>query len=151
MKKRIRMKYEGQEFSVTAERSGDTIVIERDGRTYSVQIVPDESVPKRTRAAGAGPAGSAAARSASGAGTAASAPAAAVTAGSGTVVAPMTGTIKEVMVAVGDSVSEGDTVMMMEAMKMDMEIAAHSAGTVKQIMCASGDSVKENQALLTVE
>jgi biotin carboxyl carrier protein len=63
----------------------------------------------------------------------------------------MTGTIKQVMVAVGDVVKEGDHVMMMEAMKMDMEISAHQGGTVSVILCKVGDGVKENQPLVTIE
>ena len=148
MKKQIRMKYQGQEFSVTAERSGDSIVIERDGKSYSVQIVPEQPEAPGSAAA---PAPAPAAVPPAGGGDSGAKADGGGAAAAGAITAPMTGTIKEILVSVGDAVSEGETVMMMEAMKMEMEISAHTSGTVKQIMCSSGDSVKENQALLSIE
>ena len=148
MRKQIRMKYQGQEFSVTAERSGDSIVIERDGRSYSVEIVPEQPAAPGTAAA---PAPAPATGTPAGGGDSGAKAGGGGGAAAGAVSAPMTGTIKEILVSVGDAVSEGQTVMMMEAMKMDMEISAHTSGTVKEIMCSSGDSVKENQALLSIE
>lgn len=60
----------------------------------------------------------------------------------------MTGTIKAVLAQTGDSIDEGQTVIVMEAMKMEMEVSAHRSGTVSEILCAAGDSVKEKQPLL---
>jgi pyruvate carboxylase subunit B len=62
----------------------------------------------------------------------------------------MTGVVKDVMVSQGDSVQEGETIMMMEAMKMDIEVAALSSGSVAEIYVQSGDSVKEGQPLAKI-
>ncbi len=60
----------------------------------------------------------------------------------------MTGTIKEVKVAKGDSVSADQLVVIMEAMKMDIEVFSHISGTVSEIYLAPGSSVKENQPII---
>jgi acetyl-CoA/propionyl-CoA carboxylase biotin carboxyl carrier protein len=53
----------------------------------------------------------------------------------------MQGTIVKVLVAVGDTVEAGDTVCVLEAMKMENNITAETAGTVTEIRVAAGDSV----------
>lgn len=78
-----------------------------------------------------------------------SAPAAA--AGSKTVTAPLPGAITKVTVKVGDRVSTGDTVLMMEAMKMENSITAEASGTVKAILCKEGDQVQSGQALVELD
>jgi pyruvate carboxylase subunit B len=62
----------------------------------------------------------------------------------------MTGVIKELLVAQGDSVQEGEPIMMMEAMKMDIEVSALSSGSVAEIYVQAGDNVKEGQALAKI-
>ena len=51
----------------------------------------------------------------------------------------------------GDSVDEGDTVVIIESMKMEMPVEAEDAGTVKEILCAEGQAVTEGQALVVLE
>lgn len=63
---------------------------------------------------------------------------------------PLPGTLLEVRVAVGDSVRAGQTVMILEAMKMENNIDAPRAGMVKSIAKRPGDSVMEGEVLLTV-
>ncbi len=63
---------------------------------------------------------------------------------------PLPGTLLEVRVAVGDSVRAGQTVMILEAMKMENNIDAPRAGVVKSIAKRPGDSVMEGEVLLTV-
>ena len=53
----------------------------------------------------------------------------------------MQGTIVKVLVAVGDTVDVGDTVVVLEAMKMENNVTAEKAGTIKEIRVAEGDSV----------
>ena len=65
--------------------------------------------------------------------------------------APITGTIKEVLVNANERISAGERVMMMEAMKMDIEIVAPVSGTVAQVFVNAGDNVKENQPLFRIE
>ena len=76
-------------------------------------------------------------------------PKAAVGAGN-KVLAPLPGTITDVKVAVGDTVKAGDTVIVLEAMKMQNNIEAESAGTVKAINVNKGDSVMEGAVLLVI-
>jgi len=61
--------------------------------------------------------------------------------GDGTVVVPMQGTVVKVAVAVGDQVSVGDTVVVLEAMKMENAILAERAGTVKEVLVEPGATV----------
>lgn len=85
-------------------------------------------------------------------GTAAGAPpaAAAGPAGSG-VVSPIAGTVLEIKCKPGDQVSPGQALLVIEAMKMETEIAASEAGRVKSIPVAPGDAVRENQLLVEFE
>ena len=72
------------------------------------------------------------------------------TTSAGAVLAPIPGTIHSIKVKTGDKVNSGDTVLILEAMKMESEIAATSSGTVKSILVNIGDSVQEGQALLEI-
>jgi acetyl-CoA carboxylase biotin carboxyl carrier protein len=65
--------------------------------------------------------------------------------------AHITGTVWKIEVAVGDSVEEGDTVVVLESMKMEMPVEADDPGVVTQILCAEGDSVSEGDALVVLE
>jgi len=81
-----------------------------------------------------------------------SAPKPAASAGAaGAVTAPMPGIIIEYRVKAGDQVSEGDVLLILEAMKMQNEIKAPAAGTVKQIGFKDGDKVDKGDALLVIE
>ncbi|MGM9776883.1 MAG: biotin/lipoyl-containing protein [Prevotella sp.] len=79
----------------------------------------------------------------------AAAPAAAPGAGN-PVKAPLPGTISSISVKVGDQVNVGDTVLVLEAMKMQNNIEAEYAGTVTSIVVNPGDSVMEGAVLLTI-
>jgi biotin carboxyl carrier protein len=71
--------------------------------------------------------------------------------GEGDVVAPMPGSILEIDVKKGESVSQGDVLIVLEAMKMENEITAAEAGTVKDIKVRVGDSVDAEDILLVIE
>ena len=64
--------------------------------------------------------------------------------------APMPGTILGVRVAVGQKVKEGDTVIILEAMKMENEILAPVAGTITSISVSKGSSVQSDQIVATI-
>jgi acetyl-CoA carboxylase biotin carboxyl carrier protein len=66
----------------------------------------------------------------------------------GTVDAHITGTVWTVEVTVGDTVSEGDVVAVLESMKMEMPVESERDGTVVEVLCATGDAVTEGQALV---
>ncbi|ECE0399551.1 biotin/lipoyl-binding protein, partial [Salmonella enterica subsp. enterica] len=81
----------------------------------------------------------------------ASAPAAAAPAGAGTpVTAPLAGTIWKVIATEGQTVAEGDVLLILEAMKMETEIRAAQAGTVRGIAVKSGDAVSVGDTLMTL-
>ena len=75
------------------------------------------------------------------------APAAAPAAGGVSVVSPMPGTVLDVKAPVGTQVAAGQCVIMLEAMKMEVEVVAPQAGTVSAINVKKGDAVSTDQVL----
>ena len=65
--------------------------------------------------------------------------------------AHITGTVWKIEVAVGDTVEEGDTVVILESMKMEMPVEAEDPGVVKQIVVEEGQSVSEGDTLVVLE
>jgi acetyl/propionyl-CoA carboxylase alpha subunit len=65
--------------------------------------------------------------------------------------APLPGAVTKVLVAVGDTVAEGDGLVVLEAMKMEHTLRANGAGTVAQVHCAPGQQVDVNDLLVSVE
>jgi acetyl-CoA/propionyl-CoA carboxylase biotin carboxyl carrier protein len=125
-----------------APRVRRDVDVEVDGRRYSVALwVPDTPV-----AVVAGGAGAAArpkrAASSGGSGGAV---------GAGSVTVPMQGTIVKVLVAEGDAIEAGDPVCVLEAMKMENNIAAEKSGTVKEIKVAPGDSVGAGDIVAVID
>jgi acetyl-CoA/propionyl-CoA carboxylase, biotin carboxylase, biotin carboxyl carrier protein len=112
------------------------VTAEVDGRRYEVRLwVPETSN-------GAGARGS----------TRPHKPRAAVAgSGSGSVTAPMQGTIVKILVAPGDSVEVGETVCLLEAMKMENAITAEKAGTVAEVKVSAGDSVGPGDVIAVIE
>ncbi|MEW5957580.1 MAG: biotin/lipoyl-containing protein [Chloroflexota bacterium] len=69
----------------------------------------------------------------------------------GGVEAPMPGQVREVLVAAGDEVAPGETLALLEAMKMELRIAAPYAGRVRKLNCAAGQLVERGQILMEIE
>ena len=65
--------------------------------------------------------------------------------------AHITGTVWKIEVEVGDEVSEGDTVVILESMKMEMPVEAEDEGTVKEIVVSEGQAVSEGDTLIVLE
>lgn len=65
--------------------------------------------------------------------------------------AHITGTVWTIEVAVGDAVTEGDTVVVLESMKMELPVEAEHEGTVAEIRCEEGQSVAEGDTLVVLE
>ena len=120
--------------------------VEVNGKRFAVKLWVPESAPVTIAGAGAGAAGPAAgprrpARAASsGAGAS----------GSGDVTVPMQGTIVKVLVEVGQHVEAGQTVVVLEAMKMENQIQAEKSGTVKEIRVAPGDTVGSGDVVVVI-
>ncbi len=81
---------------------------------------------------------------------AASTSAAAASTGGSDLKAPLAGSVIEVLVSVGQQVNEGDPVMILEAMKMETEIRAHTSGSVQSIAINKGDAIKSDQSLMSI-
>ncbi|MBW2033404.1 MAG: acetyl-CoA carboxylase biotin carboxyl carrier protein subunit, partial [Deltaproteobacteria bacterium] len=58
------------------------------------------------------------------------------------IIAPMGGKVIDVKVKSGDAVQEGDEVVILEAMKMELPVVADASGTVKEVKCNKGDAVE---------
>jgi acetyl-CoA/propionyl-CoA carboxylase biotin carboxyl carrier protein len=117
-----------------------TVPVEVDGRRFSVKVwLPD--APVRTAASGASPRSRPKRALTGGSGGAG---------GSGTVTAPMQGTIVKVLVEVGAEVALGDALVVLEAMKMENHINAETSGTVQEIRVAAGDSVGTGDTLVVI-
>ncbi|HAX45300.1 MAG TPA: sodium-extruding oxaloacetate decarboxylase subunit alpha [Nitrospinaceae bacterium] len=115
-----------------------TYTINVNGQAFSVQV----SVGGAPQQAVAAPATSAAP---------APAPAAPAPAGGGTTVtSPLPGSVFSLKVAVGDQVSEGDVVIIMESMKMETEIHATANGSISSIQVQEGQNVKTDDPLLVI-
>jgi len=65
--------------------------------------------------------------------------------------AHITGTVWKIEVEVGDSIEEGDTVVILESMKMEMPVEAEDSGVVKEIRCVEGQAVSEGDVLVVLE
>ena len=64
--------------------------------------------------------------------------------------AHITGTVWKIEVEVGDTVEEGDTVVILESMKMEMPLEAPAAGKVDKVHVAEGQAVNEGDVLVTL-
>jgi biotin carboxyl carrier protein len=125
----------GKEYTVEVigQASGARVVVE--GYSFEVESAAPDRVPPQ---AVAGPARTTAA-------TRKAAP------GRGAVVAPIPGVITEVCVTEGEEVEAGQTVVKLEAMKMENDISALVAGVVKKIAVDKGTEVSDGQLLVLVE
>ncbi len=65
--------------------------------------------------------------------------------------AHITGTVWKIEVEVGDSVQEGDAVVILESMKMEMPVEAEDPGIVTEIRCSEGQSVSEGDTLVVLQ
>ena len=82
---------------------------------------------------------------------AAPAPAAAPAGGAGSITAPMPGTVLDVKVTEGQAVNAGDTVLILEAMKMETPVVAPEDGTVASIDVTVGQAVEAGALLATLK
>ena len=65
--------------------------------------------------------------------------------------AHITGTVWKIECQVGQEVEEGDTLVILESMKMEMPVEAEDGGVVKEILCTEGQSVAEGDSLVVLE
>ena len=116
----------GQEFEVELENDGDNWIAKVEGEEFIIQV-PDAAPVAKKRSASGGKSKK-----------------------SGKVSANIPGKVVTVEVKIGDVVSEGQVVMILEAMKMQNEIQAPVSGTVSEIHCEEGQSIEANVPLLVI-
>lgn len=62
----------------------------------------------------------------------------------------MTANVWKVLVAAGDAVSDGDTLVILESMKMEIPVVAEEAGTVSEVKVAEGDTINEDDVIAVI-
>ena len=131
---------------------GSKAKVEVNGIPFEVEMqgssLVEEALPTVSTEAAAAPAAPAAAPAAEPA-----APAAAAKSGPGAgapVKAPLPGVVTKILVKEGQGVKKGETVLVLEAMKMENNITAEADGTVTGICVSAGDSVMEGTTLITI-
>jgi biotin carboxyl carrier protein len=137
--KEFKFNISGKEHSAHVVEHEDTLEVTVDGKIYTVTLPERKPAVKpvvKPAVAAAAPAAPVAAKPA------------AAPAGANVVTAPLNGKITQVLVKAGGQVAAGDTVVMLEAMKMENSITAEAAGTVKAVLVNVGDQVDGGQALV---
>ena len=121
----------------TSTSGSETYDVNVDGKVYHVEVAPSGTLTSVT------PAGAAQ--------SSAPAPASNTQVSAGTsqsIDAPLAGNVFKILVKNGDSIAEGDVVMILEAMKMETEIRAAFTGTVTEVTVGEGDAVSSGQPLI---
>ena len=154
MKRELVLRIGGEEVTVTVWRDGAEIVVSREGREHRIGVLSESVVGLQETVQR--PTGVSTPNAEAGTGgrtsTEHTSSQSRVTKGrEGTVTAPMTGVIDQVLVEDGAAVQSGDTIVVLEAMKMFIDVQAPIAGTVREIVVQVGDTVQEGRALLRIE
>ena len=155
--KEYKYKINGNEYSVAIiDLEGNTAAVEVNGVSYKVDILTEGFTAAPARPAAKPAAAPAPAPAAAPAAPQPIAPAAApaaepAPAGKGTAVqSPLPGVILDIKVAVGDTVKAGQTVAILEAMKMENSINAECDGVITAIKVAKGDNILEGSDIVII-
>lgn len=153
MKKQVRFELEGKTYQVTVERVGNQLALTHEGKRFTLSLLPsenEEKAPPRQQPYQAHPAaGMPQAPSPMSPASIPSTPTASINS-SGALHAPMTGVIKEIKAGVGHSVEQGQVVLIMEAMKMDIDVPSPVSGVVAEVSVHPGDNVNTKQQLMII-
>lgn len=138
--KKFNFKINGNEYQTSVEQSGDLLQVTVNGKSYTAEIQKDESAPATVSAPK--PAAPAAAPAA--------APSAAPSGAGKAVESPLPGVVVSIAVSAGQAVKAGDTLLTLEAMKMENAIQADADGTVTKVLVTVGQSVQSGDPLLEI-
>uniref|UniRef100_UPI003FF0CF18 biotin/lipoyl-containing protein n=1 Tax=Alloprevotella sp. TaxID=1872471 RepID=UPI003FF0CF18 len=151
--KQYKYKVNGAQYDVTIDSIvGNIAKVEVNGIPFEVEMqgssLVEEDLPTQVadEAAAAAPAPAAAPA----AEAAPAAPAAGAPGAGAPVKAPLPGVVAKILVSVGQAVKKGETVLVLEAMKMENNITAEADGKITGICVAAGDSVMEGTTLVTI-
>jgi biotin carboxyl carrier protein len=118
---------DGRSYDVELDEAGDEVQVQVEGQLLVVDVADERALRLRAGAAGF------------------------TVTGKVTVSAPMPGKVVRVLVRPGTAVSEGQGLVVVEAMKMENELKSPKAGTVVEVFAKEGSAVEANAKLLTVE
>ena len=154
MPKTIRFEWEGKVYEIGVERAGDRLTLINGDARYTVTLLPARSETTAAPPPVSAPAPSITAAAppsvpAAAAGVPAGGPTAQLD-DSGALHAPMTGVIKEIKVGPGHNVEQGQVVLIMEAMKMDIDVPSPAAGVVAEVLVKAGDTISAQQKLMVI-
>ena len=142
--KNYKLKINGNEYNVDInEVEGQEIKLDVNGTSYVVTV--DQEIKQQKRTVVSNSPRPQVSPAAGGSVQKSNAP----VAGS-KVTTPLPGTILDVFVNVGDTVKAGQTVVLLETMKMENNIEADTAGTIKEVKVRKGDSVLEGDVLVVI-
>ncbi len=124
-----KVKVDGEEFEVKLEKNGHAWNVEIDGNSFEIEVDKSDSKnivnsKKKKRARGKK---------------------------SGTISSSIPGKVVSISIDSGDTVKEGDVVMIIEAMKMQNEIHAPISGVVLSVNCSTGDNIEANSPLILIQ
>ncbi len=141
--KNFNFKINGNEYQTSVEQSGDLLQVTVNGKAYTAELIQEEGAAPKVAAvkpaaapAAAAPAAPAAAAAPAGAGKA--------------VESPLPGVVVSIAVSAGQAVKAGDTLLTLEAMKMENAIQADADGTVTKVLVTVGQSVQSGDPLLEI-
>jgi biotin carboxyl carrier protein len=118
---------DGRSYDVELDEAGDEVQVQVEGQLLVVDVADERALRLRAGAAGF------------------------TVTGKVTLTAPMPGKVVRVLVGPGTAVTEGQGLVVVEAMKMENELKSPKAGTVVEVFAKEGSAVEANAKLLTVE
>ena len=147
--KQYKYKVNGAQYDVTIDSIvGNIAKVEVNGIPFEVEMqgssLVEEDLPSQVADETAAPAVAAAPAAVE------AAPAAGAPGAGAPVKAPLPGVVAKILVSVGQAVKKGETVLVLEAMKMENNITAEADGKITGICVAAGDSVMEGTTLVTI-
>ena len=140
--KKFNFKINGNEYQTTVEQSGELLQVTVNGKSFTAELEKEAAAAPNVAAPAAAKPTAAAAPAA--------APAAAAPAGGKAVESPLPGVVVSIAVSAGQAVKAGDTLLTLEAMKMENAIQAEADGTVAKVLVSVGQSVQSGDALLEI-